>query len=310
MEALRSLKACACKLTGAVLIAGALPAVATAQETGETIYELAPASPWNVDYADDSCAIMRAFGDEQYRVLMELRQFAPGRTYRFLAASSQLPFPNRDPELKLGASEENAIRRTRVIAQDDGLEGFSGVLSLGAAEPGATEAGMDALIAPADIREIESLTVEGRGAAPIVLQTGNLAAPVAALQTCMNDLLASWSVDPQTLMTTSRGVTPVDRNEWVRQVVEHFPQRALRQGRDATFSVSLLVGPDGKVARCSGTDALTNEDFEQVACAALTEYARFDPALDANGAPTFGFWSTTMVYRNEDSLVPIGRIRR
>ena len=52
---------------------GALPAAA-AQGT-PPIAILQPSSPWVVNYKDHSCALQRAFGDEQHQVYMELDDF-------------------------------------------------------------------------------------------------------------------------------------------------------------------------------------------------------------------------------------------
>src|SRR5688572_32137942 len=58
--------------------------------SAEEISKLAPSSPWNVDYSNDSCALRRRFGAEGNAVMMELRQFRPGNVYHLTVASNDI----------------------------------------------------------------------------------------------------------------------------------------------------------------------------------------------------------------------------
>ena len=131
---------------------------------------------------------------------------------------------------------------------------------------------------------------------PIILRTGEFDRPLAALNTCMDDLVQTWGIQPADLDSAVSIPKPLNDRRWRSRVANHYPRTGLRRSRNTSFPIVLLVGPDGRVARCRSPNALGDEDFEAVACAALIEYARFEPALDADGEPVYGFWSTNMVY--------------
>lgn len=61
---------------------------------------MAPSSEWIVDYADDSCALRRAFkvGDEQ--AILQLRQFAPGENFEVVLLSSTLTRTDKAPRVR------------------------------------------------------------------------------------------------------------------------------------------------------------------------------------------------------------------
>jgi hypothetical protein len=42
---------------------------------------LAPSTPWNLNYADDSCQLARGFGQGADQVILYLEQFSPGQHY-------------------------------------------------------------------------------------------------------------------------------------------------------------------------------------------------------------------------------------
>ncbi len=268
----------------------------SAQESASAPITLDGATPWNVDYADNSCALMRGFGEDDQRVLVEFRQFAPGSLMRVMFASSVMT-PVRDTALFTLAPEDprqvEGIERLRGEGEDP-IEGFFFNFALAS---NLEEAGLFAESDDArDAREREIYGIQLGEVYPdtYFLRTGDLHAPMEALRTCMNDLLSSWGVAMDALRRNTRAVTPIDLERWADRIRNHYPRTG--RNREIGLNVTVLVNPEGRVSRCVISNALTNEDFEAVACAALTEYARFEPALDADGEPTFGFWSTRIFY--------------
>lgn len=71
-----------------------------------------------------------------------------------------------------------------------------------------------------------------------------------------------------------------------------YPSRSLRQEEEGTTSVRVTVGPDGRVADCQISGSSGHPDLDAATCKNLQRRARFDPALDSNGNPTTGIWST------------------
>ena len=63
------------------------------------------------------------------------------------------------------------------------------------------------------------------------------------------------------------------------------------------MGVRVSIGPDGKVSSCSVSSSSGSPDLDEAACDGMTRYARFNPALDDNGNPTSGSYSTAIVYK-------------
>ena len=94
----------------------------------------------------------------------------------------------------------------------------------------------------------------------------------------------------------ARDATPDGQARWQRRIIENYPSRALRREIEGTVGVAVTVGPDGRVSGCRVTRS-ADPILDEAACADMTRYARFNPALDAAGNPTSGSWSTSIVYQ-------------
>ena len=55
-----------------------------------------------------------------------------------------------------------------------------------------------------------------------------------------------------------------------------------RSGRD---HVRMIVGADGSPVSCAVRTGEAEPAFERAACSTMMDYSRFQPALDAGGAP-------------------------
>jgi protein TonB len=101
---------------------------------------------------------------------------------------------------------------------------------------------------------------------------------------------------PPPAVDRSRAVSPDGQARWQRRIIENYPARALRREIQGTVGVAVTVGTDGRVTGCSVTRS-ADPILDEAACADMTRYARFNPALDRNGNPTTGSWSTNIVYQ-------------
>ncbi len=71
-----------------------------------------------------------------------------------------------------------------------------------------------------------------------------------------------------------------------------YPRRALQQEREGTSGFRVTVGPNGRVTDCSITSSSGHPDLDEATCANVTRRGRFEPALDSEGNPTSGSWSS------------------
>ena len=101
---------------------------------------------------------------------------------------------------------------------------------------------------------------------------------------------------PQPSTDLSRPVQPEGQNRWGRRIIENYPSRALRQEIEGTVGISVEVSTDGRVSTCIVTSSSGSPILDEAACSDMQRYARFTPALDRNGKPTTGSWSTRIVY--------------
>ena len=64
---------------------------------------------------------------------------------------------------------------------------------------------------------------------------------------------------------------------------EDYPRPALAKGEEGTVAMSLRVGPNGRITRCTVTGSSGSQALDQAACRLLRLRARFMPARDSDG---------------------------
>ncbi|SIN65847.1 outer membrane transport energization protein TonB [Parasphingorhabdus marina DSM 22363] len=77
---------------------------------------------------------------------------------------------------------------------------------------------------------------------------------------------------------------------WANQ--NDYPSRALREEREGTTSFRVTVNARGRVADCQITGSSGHADLDAATCKNITRRARFRPALDSQGNPVAGTWSS------------------
>ena len=102
---------------------------------------------------------------------------------------------------------------------------------------------------------------------------------------------------PPPAPSKARGVQPEGQNRWQQRIMDNYPARALRDETEGTVGIRATINAEGRVSGCSVTSSSGSSVLDDAACADLTRYARFNPALDDAGNPTSGSWSTRIVYR-------------
>ena len=102
---------------------------------------------------------------------------------------------------------------------------------------------------------------------------------------------------PPPAVDKSRGARPKGQSGWAARIQDNYPSAALRKEIEGTVGVRVTVGADGRVQSCSVSSSSGSGDLDSAACEGMQRYARFDPALDREGNPTSGSFSTRIVYR-------------
>ncbi len=78
-----------------------------------------------------------------------------------------------------------------------------------------------------------------------------------------------------------------------------YPSSALDNEEQGTVSVSLNIGPNGRVSNCSVTGSSGSRTLDSATCRVLTSRAKFTPARDSSGNPTSGTFRQRITWRLE-----------
>lgn len=70
--------------------------------------------------------------------------------------------------------------------------------------------------------------------------------------------------------------------------VDDYPPRTRRRGAGGDVGFSVLVGPDGRITRCTITASSGSAALDAATCRILTSRARYRPAQDVLGVPVSG----------------------
>lgn len=264
---------------------------------------MTPTSNWTVDYAEDSCALRRTFEGGADKMGLELRQFAPGDHLEIVLMSPTLPRTRSAPQARFEPDSGWSEPPYQRFLDGEGKQGVSYPDSLRSSALKSNEEEPSAW-APAerDAREqaVAALTVRRAFKREFTLQTGSMHAPMVALRKCMDELVTHWGLDPKVLSALSRVAEPIDPMAWARRAMMNYPTDMLRANKGARVPIRVIVGADGKPLSCAANKGYAEPRFEQAACGVTMQYARFKPALDADGTPVPSLFATTIAYAIAD----------
>jgi hypothetical protein len=260
--------------------------------------QMAPASPWSIDYAQDSCALRRSFAAGSNQMFLELRQFGPSASFEVTVASSTFR-PSSSVRTRFEPDDAFFVPHDGVLVSGGNL---NAVRYTDDFRPTASKMDSKSLSDWSDsereAREhaITGLTIVGIAPEVVTLQTGPMDQPMAAMRTCIDDLLKKWGVDPFVQRSLSREAKAVSQMEWARRTQEDLPTDVFRFGGTGRAHLRLIVAPDGKTTACAAFRTSGAPGFGRYACDIALKYAHFDPALDANGQPVASAFFTTVSY--------------
>lgn len=285
-----------------------ISAPATAQSKSEPL-QLAPTSKWQVDYAEDYCRLARKFGEGEQEVLAFFDRFGP--TERFRMTLSGKPFKtslnNTDATIQFGPDEEEQRIFFHMGELTKAVPAliFSGQFRV--APPTAAEKRTIDKLKEGEKFEVSSIDAARQTAIqylkvgkpfrrPILLKTGPMRAPLAALDKCVDELLTHWGIDVEKHKSLTRDATPVGSpGQWIES--HNYPLKMLHEGQPSIVEFRLIVGPDGKPTSCHIQLTTRPKEFDQAVCKSLMRRAKFQPALDAGGKPLASYWRSTVRFQ-------------
>lgn len=250
---------------------------------------LAPSTPWNMHYADDSCRLAREFGTEDEKVTLLLDQYAPGSDFDIsvlgkptakLAKATGTAKAGFGPGLPL---EE----KKRLLAGTSGTNTpiiFVGRLDILNREK--DDAGMPAPAAAiAKVREFHV----AKGSTGLTLQLGAMPAALKAISVCTADLVKLWGLDPAQQANLASRPTPVGSpGDWLRP--GDYPTNSASKGEQALIHFRLMVDAEGKPTQCAIQTATQTPQIKALTCQLMMKRARFTPARDQSGAAVASYY--------------------
>jgi hypothetical protein len=287
-----------------ILVALAMPA--TAAPPAPLI--LKPSSSWQLNYADERCRLGRRFGEGEQTVLLFMDRFSPSEYFRLTIAGKLIntAVQKGDANIQFGPSEEEqqlaflngnlGKEPALVFSSSARIAPPSAAELLAIKNRGKTEWVVIQPISEDRQKAVRHLRVGKPLRKPVMLETGSMRAPLAALDTCIDDLLTSWGVDVERHKKLSRAATPLKApDKWINS--SDYPEKMLMARQPALVNFRLSIGPDGIPTGCHIQATTRPKEFDNAVCKSIMRRARFSPALDAQGQPLASYYQNNVHFR-------------
>jgi hypothetical protein len=272
---------------------------------------LEPSSPWVVDYAENSCRLVRQFGERATTTKLAFESPAPGEwdmlvigkpleTYEKKVTARFLPLGGKSFDGKVAkavTTGEPAILWSHPwLLPQSLIEKREEKQKLRSKNPNVRPPAIDAAerddfkkegqAFAAATTEVEIDT--GRNHA-VILETGSLGKAMAEFEECGRESLKDWGVDPDLEDKIVLDVWATNTSQWLSAA--DYPGALLSSGQEADVDVRLLIDAAGRITKCTSLSHFKDEEFNRITCARITERARFEPAELADGTKVPSYYT-------------------
>jgi Gram-negative bacterial TonB protein C-terminal len=264
---------------------------------------LQPSSPWVVDYGDESCHLIRSFGEGDSTTTFMFESDSPGDV-DMLLIGKPLATTQDEVSLRFLPVEQQPQKGRFVTSKDKGEPGLllSHVWLLPEQEVAKLEAQMRERVAHPNTRppatdlaeqrerqnnrqefaaKVTEVEIDTRRDRPVILETGSLGEAVKAFDKCGRDSLRDWGVDPDLQDKVVRPVWLENAGKLINP--EEYPRQMLDEGQQSEVKARVLVDASGRVTKCTSLSHFKLPEFNKLVCDKITERARFAPAELADG---------------------------
>ena len=244
---------------------------------------LQPTGKWAMEYTPTSCEAKRRFGDvaiaiipgplgQSTRVMLEL----PGKAQKARQFPAIIdPLDGRGPEKSTALIFPLAKAGTR---------GVYSVLPNALVDRAMTSGSLMMQVGNPKLHISIAF-------AQTTLALGSTTALRKALDTCMADLRAQWGMVDGKLPTPA--IASFAKGD-VRTIftAEDYPEEAADRGQGGRTRYTLMIGRDGAVMDCVVTESSGIASLDAMGCQVIRARAKFKPAIDTEGKPTFDTFTT------------------
>ncbi|TXC73797.1 hypothetical protein FSZ31_03445 [Sphingorhabdus soli] len=263
------------------------------------VTQLAPTSKWVLDYDTTSCKLVRSFGEGDQTIVAQFNGYGLTNVFELRLLGRPLRIANART-VTLAFGNEISARKVKADIGRIGEKGlpllFLGRQSL-IPRSLSSDPGQDAEITPQQEAAIDSLTLTLPNHDVYRLQTGPMAQPMAAMRTCLDDLVRSWGLEPSELKHVKTDAKPIGSpGGWLGP--DDYPSGL--NDEDSNVAFVLVVNKVGEVENCYVQSVTNDPKFGSTVCEKLRKRARFHPALDESGQ------AVRSLYRNRVSWRVIG----
>jgi len=298
----------ACAAIAPVLVAASQPV------------RLQPSSPWDVDYGENSCRLIRTFAEGKGKTVLVFESAGPGQM-DLLVVGNGLKGYGGDSDnvparfLPVGgkpfggfaarSAETGApgILWSKVRLLPDALadqlekeEQQRERIAKSGARPPALDPAEEASVKAARLAfaaQANELEIGDRR--KVILETGPLGEPIKLFDQCGRDSLRDWGVDPNLEDKIVRPVWAPHPERWFSP--QDYPKDMIYAGQESDVEVRLLVDDTGRPTKCTAISHFKEKEFNQVVCDAFMKRARFEPAELADGTKVASYYIQRVNFR-------------
>jgi hypothetical protein len=278
-------------LLGAAATVGVAGAPAAAQSQ--------PSREWRYHEDAEGCRADRAFGTGSPE-LVQLRTFGPGSAVEVTVVSAQIPSePSTVRPVALGWDGKPPERSQL------GLLGAAGrtptITVLATNRPVAAFLYLDQSTVLTSRLDPAAQTMQLRveGTAPVELQVGSLEEPLRRLTECEARLMEKWGWGPDYSGRVASAPEFIDPQLMFYKVIDYPPVESFRRV-SSILELRLKIDAEGKVADCVVQSSPGSPVFGSKNCDSFRRFARFKPALDAQGRPIDGYLQLSITFARFD----------
>lgn len=285
---------------------------------------LAPISKWVLDYADESCRLIRTFGDpaapsvllfERASPISPLSMLVIGKPFKVVQSGEKLTArftPPDDIKFDYGQAATNPTTKEPAILWPG--VGFFHVRDAKAPVPEELQKAMDAAKRgkrppPTDLAkrataqaeaaalaaQVSAIEISALHKTPVVLESGAMGRAIQMLNECTRNQLRGWGIDPDLEDRIVRRPWAVHRDRWFSS--SDYPSSGIRSGQESLVEARLLVDASGKVTKCTSLSHVNGPEFNRAACDAFTRLGRFAPAELADGTKVPSYFVETVRFK-------------
>ncbi|MFM5916173.1 MAG: energy transducer TonB [Novosphingobium sp.] len=263
----------------------------------------APAEPvsltkvtkWEVNYDEDSCHLLAGFGTGDDLVVLSLTRYQPASDFDVVLTGAMFTPKRVAAPIKLGFGETMWPRPQAADGASAGQKPF--VMFTHVRLDGKVVNAADdsvAQVSPA----MEAATTSAKIAfadKTYRLETGSLAAPMAAMRACTDSLLTALGYDPVVQAQLQRHPQPTESPaRWI--TYKDYPDKALRRRQDGLVQFRLDIDERGGVTGCKVLRRYKDDPFADLVCQLIKQRAHFRPAIDAAGKPVRSYYVNNVVF--------------